>query len=407
MRIKVDVEQVQIGMYIAALDRPWLESPFLFQGFVVETEEELDTLREHCNYVFIDDTRSRDTEAVRKLTEQANATLVIEKASRPEEQASALFRDQLQRAVKSIQRSTEGVIRFFNDMRLGRSVETSEAKAVVSELVSTISTNANTALWFTNLRSRHEEAAAHCMNTAILALAFARHLGYSHEQMQIIGLGALLHDLGIARVPARILESAEPLTDADVQLIHRHPRDAYNVLKLTRDFPPEALDIILHHHERVDGSGYPDGLSGDQISESVRIVAIANRYDSITSARTYRPAMMPPDALAEMHKRAEQDFGRRLMEEFIKCVGIYPVGSVVLLSTGAIGVVATSNPSARLKPQVLLVRDENGREVWPRRLVDLAAMSSSGARQWSISRVVEPGDYGIDVSLIAEEEMRG
>lgn len=408
MRIKVDVEQVQIGMYVAALDRPWLDSPFLFQGFIVETEEELAMLREHCNYVFIDDIQSRDTEALRQLKEQASATLVVEKPrSTGADPASDTFRNQLQRAVRTIQRSTEGVIRFFNDMRLGRSVETSEAKAVVSELVSTIATNSNAALWLTNLRARDEESAAHCMNTAILALAFARHLGYSHEQMQVIGLGALLHDLGIARLPDRIIKSSEPLSDEDEELIRRHPRDAYNVLKLTRDFPPEALDIILHHHERVDGTGYPDGLAGDEIAEPVRIVAIANRYDSITTPRPYRPALMPPDALAEMHKRAEQDFGRRLMEEFIKCVGIYPVGSVVLLSSGAVGVVASSNPAARLKPQVLLVRDEHGRDVLPRRLLDLAAMSSTGLGQWSISRVVDPGDYGIDIALIAEEELRG
>lgn len=414
MRIKVDVEQVRLGMYVAALDRPWLESPFLFQGFIVDTEEDLELLRKHCNYVFIDDVKSRDSEEVRRLIEEVDATNRDDgkgrdrmTAERVQQGSVESFRGSLHQAVQSFRKTSGGVIKFFNDMRLGKSVETEDAKAAVSELVTTISSNTNTALWLTNLRSQHEATASHCLNTSILALAFARHLGYSHDELETVGMGALLHDLGIARVPSEILNKPGNLTEEEFEVVKKHPRDGYNVLRLTREIPEAALDIILHHHERVNGSGYPDGLKDDDIKEAVRIVAIADMYDSMTTDHVYRKAITPQDALTAMHKRAEQDFGKRLMEEFIKCVGIYPIGSLVVLNTGALGVVVSSNPDARLRPLILLVRDEAGRDVMPRKLVNLATLAEQGStREWSISRVVNPADYGVDIGAIAAEEMR-
>lgn len=412
MRIKVDVEQVRIGMYIAALDRPWLESPFLFQGFVVDTEEDLELLRQHCNYVFIDDVKSRDSEEMRHLIKNVDDTadagssrdkVAIE---RVKQGSAESFRSNLHQAAETFRKTSGGVIRFFNDMRLGKSIATEDAKAVVSELVSSISSNTNTALWLTNLRSQHEAAASHCLNTSILALAFARHLGYSRDQLEIVGIGALLHDLGIARVPGKILNKPGNLTEEEYEVVKKHPRDGHNVLRLTKAIPDAAMDIILHHHERVDGRGYPDGLKDEDISEAVRVVAIADMYDSMTTERVYRKASAPQDALTAMHKRAEQDFGKRLVEEFIRCVGIYPIGSLVLLNTGALGVVVSSNPDARLRPLILLVRDEQGREARPRKLIDLATMAPKhGTQEWTISRVVNPADYNIDIGAIAAEEL--
>ena len=412
VRIKMDVEQVRVGMYVAALDRPWLESPFLFQGFIVETEDDLETLRKHCNYVFVDDVKSRDREEVRRMVDELGATAETPSkratftGERAEQASAESFRHSLRHAVETFRRSSGGVIRFFNDMRLGKSVETADAKAVVSELVSTISENANTALWLTNLRQKHEATASHCLNVSILAIAFARHLGYSHEQLEDVGMGALLHDLGIARVPEAILNKPGNLNEDEFEIVKKHPRDGFHVLKITRKIPERALDIVLHHHERVDGNGYPDGLKDDEIHESVRIVGIADMYDSMTTERVYRKAMTPQDALTSMHKRAEADFGKRLVEEFIKCVGIYPIGSLVLLNSGALGVVMSSNPDARLKPLILVVRDPDGRELMPRKLVNLATLSGRSEVDWSISRVVTPADYGIDISAIAEQEVR-
>lgn len=411
MRIKVDVEQVRLGMYIAALDRPWLESPFLFQGFIVDFEDDLETLRKHCNYVFIDDVKSRDSDEVRRIIDELGASADVTRnaiaTERAQQGSASSFKDNLRQAAESFKRTSGGVIRFFNDMRLGKSIETEDAKAIVSELVTTISSNTNTALWLINLKTQHAPTATHCLNTSILALAFARHLGYSLEQLHEVGMGALLHDLGIARVPEPVLNKPGNLNEEEFEIVKKHPRDGFNVLKLTRAIPEASLDIVLHHHERVDGSGYPDGLKDEEIHEATRIAAIADMYDSMTSERVYRKAMTPQDALTTMHKRAEVDFGKQLMEEFIKCVGIYPIGSLVVLTTGALGVVVSSNPDARLKPLILLVRDEEGRDVLPRKLVNLATLANrEGTQHWNISRVVNPDDYNVDVAAIAAEELR-
>ncbi|MDX1443899.1 MAG: DUF3391 domain-containing protein, partial [Gammaproteobacteria bacterium] len=253
MRLKIDVADVQLGMYVAELDRPWLESPFLFQGFVLDNESDLEALRETCNYVFIDDEKSADPQAAR---EAASGNGQAERAERAEPSADARgstvesFRTNIKRAVQTFKKSTGSVIRFFDDARLGKSIDTDDAKAVVSDLVTTITNNVNTALWLTSLRNRTEEAAAHCLNTSILAVAFARHLGYSHDQMQVVGLGALLHDIGFARTPVAILEKPGALTDKEYRVVQKHPRDGHSVLKLTQQIPDEALDIVLHHHER-------------------------------------------------------------------------------------------------------------------------------------------------------------
>lgn len=414
MRIKVDVEEVTRGMYVAELDRPWLESPFLFQGFVIESDEDLATLRDKCNYVFVDDQKSRDTDELRKLFEGLNGGTVSRKEregaaphSSADPGSARAFKDNFDRAVTTFKRTTSSVIRFFDDIRLGNSIDTADAKGVVGELVSEITYNPNTALWLTSLRSKDEETANHCLNVAILSLAFGRHLGYPHDKLQDLGLGALLHDVGVARTPKEILNKPGKLNKEEYEIMKKHPRDGYNVLRVTRNLPEAALEIILHHHERLDGSGYPDGLKDEDIKEYVRIVAIADVYDSMTSDRVYHQAKSPQEALTQMHKRADHQFGRQLMEEFIKCVGIYPIGSLVVLDTGALGVVMSSNPEARLKPLVLLVRDEQGREVRPRKLVNLAHLSSQrGTKSWSISRTVNPNDYGVDISQIAAEEMR-
>lgn len=408
MRLKIDVADVRLGMYVAELDRPWLDSPFLFQGFVLDSEDDLATLREHCNYVFVDDEKSVDPAAVREAVSgiSSGTRAKVEAVPEASGETADSFRHNIKRAVQTFKRSTSSVIKFFDDARLGKSIDTDDAKAVVSDLVTTITNNVNTALWLTSLRNRTEQAAAHCLNTSILAVAFARHMGYSHEQMQIVGLGALLHDIGFARTPVAILEKPDELTDKEYTIVQKHPKDGHAVLKLTQQVPPEALDIVLHHHEREDGSGYPDGLKGEEISESVRLVSIADAYDSMTSDRPYRKALPPQDALTTLHKRSGSEFGQSLMEEFIKCVGIYPIGSLVLLNTGALGVVVSSNPDARLKPLILMVRDEQGRDVYPRKLVNLATLAAhQGEGAWAISRVVRPEDYGIDIAAIAAEDM--
>lgn len=393
MQQKIATEDLQLGMYVAELDRPWLESPFLFQGFVIDSEEDLAKLRETCRFVYVDAERS-----VTASEQRNSAAPVVGKAD-----PVISFRTEHAQAVQEHRVASTRVIKLLDDIRLGQSITTEEARTVVGSLINVIARNANTAMWLTHLRRSDSATADHCLNVSILAIAFARHLGIPKEEIAVIGIGALLHDMGIARLPPEILQKPGKLDDAEYERVRLHPLEGESVLKLTKTLPTPSLQIVRWHHERLDGSGYPDGLKGEQIPRAVLVTAIADAYDAMTSARSYRAAITPQEALAELRKVAAFAFGEQLVQEFIRCVGIYPIGSLVQLSTGVIGVVVASNPGERLMPVVMQIRDAGGKEMRQRPLLNLATTVAHKQEAVQISRVLNPQEYGIDISALVED----
>jgi putative nucleotidyltransferase with HDIG domain len=411
MRIKVEVQDLALGMFVAELDRPWLESPFLFQGFTIESDEELRQLREVCKWVWIDDLKSEakvDFRALRAAMPRpaVKPTLAVKITYDARKVQPEVFKQDVKQAAAVQAVAEKKVEAFLDSARSGKALDTDQAKGVVNELVGSITQNPHTALWLTSLKRKQQWAANHCMNVSILAIAFAKHLGLPDDQVEAIGLGAMLHDVGLSRTPNSILEKPGPLTPEEMQAVRRHPLDGHTVLKLTKNLPEVALEIVRHHHERVDGTGYPDKLSGDAVSVPVRVVAIADAYDSMVSERPWRAPSLPQPALTALHRDSEGHFGKQLAEEFIKCVGIYPIGSLVQLSTGALAIVMSSNPENRLKPLVLMVKDDDGRSLMPRQMVNLATIAQQKAADpWTITMVVNPRDHGVDVSAIVADEL--
>lgn len=421
MKHQISTDKLKIGMYVAELDRPWLESPFLFQGFVIDDDEDLDKLRECCEFVYVDEERSQVSvktaidsagdEGSRKQAEDFHVGAAVSSVNKQPDQkiaenaspSSASFQAEYEHAREVRTTAHSNTIKVLDDVRLGRSVDADEARQVVGGLINTISRNASTALWLTNLRSKNAYIADHSINTSILAIAFARHLGLPKAEIATIGIGALLHDVGMMRVPNDILEKPGPLSDEEFGVVKRHPAEGQAVLKLTQHMPDSCLRIVRSHHERLDGSGYPDGLQGEDIPVSVLIVAVADVYDAMIADRPYRHGVSPQEALTTLHKEAKDHFGRDLIEEFIKCIGIYPIGSLVLLSNENLGIVMASNPKARLQPLVMLVRDAGGDMLKKRPLLDLSIGGKDGAPTVQIERIVNPRDYNIDIAAIASQ----
>lgn len=399
-------------MFVAELDRPWLDSPFLFQGFVIEGEEELAALREVCQHVYIDTERSTGHAALAHEPASAVSPEFVPARLRPVAAAvrsndPRLFALDFQDVIALQKRAHLALIRLIDERRLGRRVNPEPIMEVVRDLTESILANPNTALWLTKLREQDEFNAMHSINVAILAITFARHLQLPKETLHAIGLGAMLHDIGLGEPSNDIIRSKVKLTETDFAVVRRHPLDGMYSLKRVNEQPEIVRDIIRWHHERIDGSGYPHGLAGDAIPRHVLIAAIADVYDAMTSDRAYRRGMQPPDALAELHKNAERTFGRELVQSFIHCIGIYPVGSVVKLHSGAIAMVASTFPGVRLTPLVLLLKDSHGRHMNPRRMVNLAALrDSQDDDSWSIAGTVEPSNHGININSIAIDEMR-
>ncbi|MCC5858512.1 MAG: HD-GYP domain-containing protein [Ectothiorhodospiraceae bacterium] len=412
MQYRLDVADLKLGHYVAELDRPWTETPFLFQGFVVSSEEELHKLRGLCDHVYVDAEQSRVPVEPRAVTlpfrrRKPRATLggptTAVTASRVADLTS--FRRSAGHAGGVRERSRVYLQKVFKDGRLGASLDTDEAKEVVRGLVETISADANAAIWLTQLKRKDEYTSLHCLNVCVLTLAFCRHLGYSSEDLQMIGLGALLHDIGKTQTPLEILNKPGPLTRDEFAVMKRHPEDGYRLMLRTGQLPEVSLSIIRSHHERIPGDGYPLALRGSELQVPVLAVAIADVYDAMTSDRIYHQGIGTDLALRMMYEQAAQTFGQELMEAFIRCVGIYPVGSLVELGNQALGLVIDAGEDTRLLPRVLLVRNADGRMRPEPTMLDLAELSQGGRlRDWTIRRVVSTAEAGFDPRRIMLEQ---
>ncbi len=404
MQHRLDVADLKFGYYVAELDRPWTETPFLFQGFVISSEEELHTLRCLCKHVYVDAEQSQVPVEPRAVAlpfrrRKPKAPVVAATTSAPASRVTDLasFRRSAGHAGSARERSRVYLQKVFNDVRLGASLDTDEAQEVVRGLVETISADANAAIWLTQLKRKDEYTSLHCLNVCVLTLAFCRHLGYGSEDLQRIGLGALLHDIGKTQTPLEILNKPGPLTRDEFAVMKRHPEDGYRLMLRAGTLSEVSLAIIRSHHERVSGDGYPRAISGSELQAPVLAVAIADVYDAMTSDRIYHRGIATDLALRMMYEQAGPTFGQELMEAFIRCVGIYPVGSLVELGNQALGLVIDAGEDTRLLPRVLLVRNADGSMRQEPAMVDLAELSESGRlRDWTIRRVVSPAEAGFD-----------
>lgn len=415
-RIKLPVGILRHGLYVAECDRPWDEIPLMFQGFTITTDEELDVLRRHCSFVYVDVRRSHEEALESLTTTQPDGAGSGEMQGRSDpgkdigetrHPSPERFRAHVEAAGEARAGAHEFIAQAFQDARLGHGLDTGAAREVIPGLVDQMTGNATAALWLTSLRGRDSYTEVHSINVCVLSLAFAMNLGVEDRaKLERIALGALLHDVGKIRIPPNILNKPGPLTAEEWELVKTHPEQGHQIVADSADMPQEALEIILLHHERRGGQGYPMGLSGGQLPQHVQIVALANAYDSLTSARPYRSPEQPDKVLQDFYNDADDLFGRDPVERFIRCVGIYPVGSLVELDNGAVGVVVGSPPDDRLRPTVLLVRTPDGELYEKRVLLNLSADADGGtaAPARAVRRVLDPVEEEIDVAAIVAFE---
>lgn len=409
MKIKMDVERVRMGMFVAELDRPWVGTPFLFQGFLVESSEEIEQLRECSQYVFVDDLRSSQQPAVQNVLRTATGGIRSGRISAvtvefEEWKGADKLRRTLDRLNNAAQKSRERIANVLEDVRLGKSVQASESRAVVTELVNDVSRNPQTAQWMIVLQSENQLIAQHSMNVSVLATTFGRFLGWDESLLSAVSEGALLHDAGMSRVPRWILEKPGPLTRREFQLVRMHADYAARLLEADGAYDSRVIEIVRSHHERVDGTGYPHGLRGHNIPAYVQVVSIVDVYESMTAEKPYESALTPSLALTRLHRRVDRHFSRQLVEHFIRCIGIYPLSSLVRLQNGSLGIVISSQAENRLKPVLLLVKGPKGETLMPRRMLNLAMMEAQGIQGWGIDVIANPDEEQVDVRSILLEE---
>lgn len=393
-------------MYVSALDRPWLETPFLFQGFEIRSLEEILQLKRYCQFVFVDIPEgygaARPRAALAAGEQQKKLEFEMLRQAAAPAPSAPRYLDQTTveeetQAVRAAHYEARALIRaMMDDIRLGRSLKVGTVKKVVAEMAASVIRNPDALVCFTQLRRKDEYTALHSLRVCILALVFGRHLGLEEDALNVLGIGAMLHDIGKMKVPNEILNKPEPLTDAEYEIMKSHVPLGVEILQGTTGIPPAAIEIARCHHERHDGSGYMSGIRQEDIGLFGQIGGIVDYYDAITSDRAYHNALSAHVALKQMYGGRGREFHPTRVEQFIQCMGIYPIGSIVELNTGEVGVVVGMNRQRRLKPRVTLVLKPNTMPYEVPRTVDLMNHPASDGHPLEIERVVDPGAYTIN-----------
>ena len=279
------------------------------------------------------------------------------------------------------------------DLSSGKELPLESGYKIVDDIFDSITRNYNAILGLVKLRRRDEYTYTHCINVCVLASLLAVHVGHPPEVTKKIGLAGLFHDIGKAHIADEILNKKGRLTAEEFMIMKKHPELGLRHVKGS-NLPEEIINGIYEHHEKLNGTGYPRGLKGDEISETARIISIVDIYDALTSRRVYKDPMLPHQALCLMYSMRGEELDERLLSYFIRSQGIYPVGSVVELSSGWRGVVIQINPEKPLAPQVALVRTPTG-QLKPGEVVNLNEQP-----QIKVTRVMTPAEAGIDPSLV-------
>lgn len=276
----------------------------------------------------------------------------------------------------------------MDDARLGRALDGAGARNAVTAMTDSIIRNPDALACFIQLKNKDEYTALHSLRVCILALTFGRHLGFTADQLSVLGIGALLHDLGKMKVPSEILNKPGRLTDQEFEIMKSHVPHGVAILERTPHIPAPAIEVARGHHERYGGNGYILGLKMDAIGLFGMIGGIVDSYDALTSDRVYRDGLSAFDALSRMYDARHVNYHPELMAQFIRCMGIYPIGSIVELNSGEIGVVVTVNRVRRLKPRVALALTAEKKRYPAPKIIDL--MQTFPGRPLEISMVLPP-----------------
>ena len=352
---KVDSSQLKVGMYIHDLSCDWMTHPFVRNRFLLSSEDEIrKILNAGIHDVVIDSDKGLDVQDAPTLDEAQAATEreLVEIAAKTPVVTRVSLAEEMQRAVQIRHQASNLVRTVMQDARLGKAIELDQVQPVVQNITESILRNPGALVGLLRIKNKDDYTFLHSVSVCTLLVAFCRSRNIPADITHQAGLGGLLHDTGKALVPDKILNKPGPLTDEEFAIIKKHPMDGYNILKQSPEVGPIPLDITLHHHERRDGSGYPHKQANDEISELAQMAAIVDVYDAITADRCYHKGMSAAAALRKIYEWSKFHFNPTYAQEFMRCVGIYPVGTMVLLESGRLGVVIEPHETNLLAPKV-------------------------------------------------------
>jgi HD-GYP domain-containing protein (c-di-GMP phosphodiesterase class II) len=471
MLSKVAVKDLKTGMFVADLDRPWIDTPFPIQGFLIEDKRQIVQIRQHCEWVIIDRARSTgeefrkpapgagfspprsrapsdpavkfDTQAIapeqdavvvperelspggprrglgalvksiRGFFRRTGVGLPADPAELPAElpRTSLLppstpvtiyadvqtVEEEVAPARAAFERTSEMLDKLAADVWAGHPVRIERVEEVVNEMVESMVRNPDALMWVSRLREQDINTYGHGLQVAVYLVAFGRHLGFPREQLSQLGTIGLLLDIGKTRLPRALLEKQGRLTSEEFEAVKEHVKHGLEILAATPNWPVEVIEGIAQHHERMNGSGYPGGLKGDQIGIFGRMAGISDCFAALTKTRPYAEAASSYDALRSITGWGGEYFHAPLAEQFVQAIGVFPVGSLVELSTGEVAVVVSHNKVRRLKPRVLLLTAPDKTPSAYPIMVDLLYDPLLGGEEPAfIRRSLPTGAYGLN-----------
>jgi HD-GYP domain-containing protein (c-di-GMP phosphodiesterase class II) len=411
--VELPVDALKLGLYVSRLDRPWEDTPFLFQGFEVDNEEDLQALRRLCKVVYVEvsiaeaeelKSAKRKAPAPQRKGAQEDALELLSAdptalLNRVPVKDTVSLKAELAAATTTFSEARVAVGAIFDRLRRGGGLDVPHLHTVVGSMVDSVLRNRDAIGWLAQMKSKDDYLYSHSLSGSVWALAFGRHLGLDKDTLTSVGTGAMLLDIGKTTLPTELLKKSSKPTAQEWTLLQTHVTRGVELMRAAPNVDARIITMIETHHERLDGSGYPNELKDDEIPLVGRIAGIVDCYDAMISTRSYAKPRSTYDAVRELKRLGGITFPTELIELFIQAVGVFPTGTLVELNTGEVGIVTGQNRYRRLRPEVMLILDDKKKVRDEFTTIDLMTCDENAGRTeatlW-ITQGLERGAYGID-----------
>lgn len=395
---KIDIRDLRVGMHVHELCGAWIDSPMWRKSFLLKEEQSLEKITQSgIREAWIDTSRGLDvpTEKVGGTpSHQRDIPAAVSIASSAARRSAGLG-EEMQRAARIVDNSRQAVASMFSEARMGRVVDSANALPVVEEIADSVLRHPGALISIARLKTADDYTYMHSVAVCALMVALSRQLGLKDKEMREAGLAGLLHDIGKMAVPPSILNKPGKLSDSEFMSVREHPKAGHDMLRNAKGISDIALDVCLHHHEKMDGTGYPGRLAGSQISLFAKMGAVCDVYDAITSNRPYKAGWCPAESLRKMAEWSKGHFDPVVFQAFVRSIGIYPTGSLVRLESGRLGVVVEQQAGkSLLLPKVRVFFSSKSMAYIAPELVDLShpaardkIVSSENGSAWGFKNI--------------------
>jgi HD-GYP domain-containing protein (c-di-GMP phosphodiesterase class II) len=399
---KLDVKDLVVGMYVARLDRPWVGTPFPIQGFQIKSFEEIRTLGIYCRHVFVDSLKSKiNVEKHLKSTQNNSGrqSFINLKVNEEKYEKTKALGQEIRNAGSLHDDIAHAVDEVMNKLIAGKPVALPATRRIATKMVDSVINNPDAFAWIARIRDKDNYTYSHSVRSSVWAITFGRHLGLARNKLENLAQGVLMSEVGKTKLPLDLLTKRDRLTDEEFELLKKHVGYGVEILKSTKGINEDILYVVSTIHERHDGTGYPNGLRGDQIPLLGKVAGIVDFYDSVTCPRYDEKALSSADAMTKLHNIKNEEFQGELVEEFIQAIGIYPTGTLVELRTGEVGVIVEQNFERRLRPKIMLILDRDKQPLRKHIEIDLLTeLETKKGEKLDISKSLPEGAYGIDLA---------